>query len=585
MPRGLQVLLALGALAVVAAMGRLAIRIQRERDAASRGNPYEAMRADAHLKAPGGPAVVRAPAEEPPGLRAPPAVPVAWTEVPPSETGIDFVHTFGGGAMDNLVKASCGGVTLFDADGDGDLDIYFVQGAYDPVAAPASRGQAGPEPPVNRLYRNDGGWRFTDATAASGLGDPGFGMGAAAADYDGDGDLDLALANFGRCRLFRNEGGGRFADVSDAAGIDASGFFVGACWGDADGDGNLDLLLCGYLRWDPAVPPIGNAPFAGPLQFPGEPPRLYLGRPDGTFRDATREAGLLTSAGRGMGAAFADLDGDGRQEILVANDAVPNFAFERRDDSRWVETAYPLGLALSALGQARSSMGIAVFDADRDGRPDLAVPDGSGGTLYRNLGGRFEDVAGSAGLDGAMRGRVGWSGTPLDFDLDGWPDLLLTCGALQVQAPQRTLLFRNGGGLRFEDAAPGTALGREAVGRGAAAGDLDGDGDPDIVMVNLGARPLLFRNGGVPGRRSLLVRCVARGRNRGALGAVVEVHAGGLVQREEVRTTQGYLSGSGPDLLFGLGERERADRVVVRFPSGEVRTVASPPAGLLEVRE
>jgi hypothetical protein len=378
MPRGLQLLLALAALAVVALLGRTAVRLQRARDEARRGNPYEAMRADAHLKAIEG-SVVAAPPGTPAALG--PSLPVKWVEIPPAASGVDFVHVYGGGMMDNLVKASGGGVTLFDADGDGDLDLYLVQGAFDPVAAPALPGRMPPVAPTNRLYRNDGGWRFTDVTDGSGLGDPGYGMGAAAADYDGDGDLDLALANFGRCRLFRNEGGGRFADVSGEAGIDADGFFVGACWGDADGDGNLDLLLCGYLRWDPAVKNPGGGLFPGPLSFPGEPPRLYLGAADGTFRDATRERGLYTSAGRGMGAAFSDLDADGRQEIVIANDGTPNFVFERREQGRFSDAAYVLGVALSDLGQARSSMGVAVFDADRDGRPDLALPDASGGTL------------------------------------------------------------------------------------------------------------------------------------------------------------------------------------------------------------
>jgi len=576
-PGTVRILLAAAGLALLVFLAKAASDRQRARDEAEGRNPYPAMRRLTAVPRP-------APVLSAPGTdrRPLPRIPVRWREMPPSETGVDFVHTWGGGTMDNLVKASGGGVTLFDFDGDRDLDLYFCQGAFDPVAAP---GTPPATPPVNRLFRNEGGWKFTDATAASGLGDPGYGMGAAAADYDGDGDLDLYVANFGPDRLYRNEGG-RFADVTEAAGIRCDGFSAGAAWGDADGDGVLDLLVCGYVQFDRAAKPGGpGEPFPGPLAYKGEPPRLLLGRADGTFRDATREAGLWTTAGRGMSVAFSDLLGTGRPMLLVANDAKPNFAYDRRPDGTFVERAFLLGLALSDLGQERSSMGITVFDADRDGRPDVAIPDGSGGTFYRNLDGRFEDQANPSGMYGAMGGRTGWSAAAVDYDLDGFPDLAITCGALNAQEPQAPVLFHNEGGGLFADASRDPRFARECLGRGCAAGDLDGDGDPDLVMASLGAGPLLLRNEGGEARRSLLVRCVAKGRNRDALGARVEVEADGLVQAEEVRTTQGYLSGSGPALLFGLGRAAAAERVTVRFPSGEVRTLEGVAAGSVEVRE
>ncbi len=567
MPRPLQAALALLALGALALGGRWLLRGGRG-PAAPAGFPGGTPLPPSDLA--------------PPAARVPPVLPLRWFEVPAAETGVDFVHTWGGGTMDNIVKASGGGVTLFDSDGDGDADLYLVQGAVDDFAAP---GERPPRPWRNRLYRNDGGWRFTDATDASGLGDEGYGMGAAAADYDGDGDEDLFVANFGPDRLYRNDGG-RFTDVTAASGIRTDGFSVGGAWGDADGDGVLDLVVCGYLVFDPAVKPGGpGEPFPGPSAYRGEPTRLLLGNGDGTFRDATLAGGLWTTEGRGMSVAFADLDGNGTEEILVSNDATPNFVYERRGGGRWVERGFLLGLALSDLGQSRSSMGIAVFDADRDGRPDVAIPDGSGGAFYRNLGGRFEDRAAASGIDGAMGGRTGWSATPVDYDLDGFPDLAVTCGALHALEPQKPVLFRNLGGGYFEDASAATGFGRDCMGRGCAAADLDGDGDPDLVIATLGARPLLLRNDGGEKRRSLAVRCVGRGRNRDALGAVVEVEANGLVQREEVRTTQGYLSGSGPEILFGLGDAAEAARVRVRFPSGEVRERAKVPAGRVVIGE
>jgi hypothetical protein len=570
MPRGLQFLLALAGLVLFAGGIRWAM---------DGGPPAPPTRRPARPPVPAGPPPV--PALGPAPRQPLPPIPVKFREMPAAETGVDFLHTWGGGPMDNLVKASGGGVTLLDYDGDGDLDLYFTQGAYDPVAAP---GDPPPVAPSHRLYRNEGGWKFTDATVASGLGEAGYGMGAAAADYDGDGDQDLFVANYGRCRLWRNEGG-KFADVTAAAGIALEGFYAGAAWGDADRDGNLDLLVCGYVRYDPAAKPGGpGEPFPGPGAYVGEPVRLLLGRADGTFEDATKRSGLWSTSGRGMCVAFADLRGSGSPLLLVANDAAPNWAFEARDGG-WVDVGFPLGFAYSDFGQARSSMGIAVFDADRDGRPDVAVPDGSGGAFYFNLGGRLEDRGRKAGLDGTMAGRTGWSATPLDFDLDGWPDLAVTCGAIHALQPEKQVLLRNAGGGRFEDATRSTSFAREACGRGCAAGDLDGDGDPDLVIAALGARPLLLRNEGGEARKSLLVRCVGKGRNRDALGAVVEVDSDGLLQREEVRTTQGYLAGSGPALLFGLGRAAKADVVRVKFPSGETRELKDVPAGAVVVSE
>ncbi len=587
MKRARELLLGVAALAAILALGKYGMDRQRAADALRGHTVYDALRAEEARKR-----VIGAPGSAggtPPALRGAAGrgpldpLPVRFVEVDPASLGIDFVHTFGGGLFDDLLKTSGGGLAAFDGDGDGDTDLYFVQGAQRAAFRP---GETPPPPPRNRYYRNEGGGRFVDATDAVGLGDEGYGLGATVGDYDGDGDPDVFVSNFGPSRLYRNDDG-RFTDVTAAAGIRVDGFTVGAAWGDADGDGILDLLACGYVQFDPSVrprPPDERIP--GPLAYRGETCRLLLGSADGTFRDVTREAGLWSTAGRGMGVAFVDLTASGaRPHLLVANDATDNFAYERRAGGTYVETGLPLGFALSDLAQARSSMGIAVADFDRDGLPDAVVPDGSGGAFYVNVGGRFEERAGPAGLDGAMEGRTGWGAVPLDYDRDGFTDLFLTCGALHAQEPQRPLMLRNVGGGRFEDVSASLLPGRALMGRGAVPIDLDGDGDPDLVCNNLGARPVILRNDGGDARAALRVRCVGGGRNRDGIGALVEVDGDGLVQVEEVRTTQGYLSSTDPVLEFGLGRAKAARRVRVRFPSGAVREAADVPAGSIAVHE
>ncbi|MHC4821284.1 MAG: CRTAC1 family protein, partial [Planctomycetota bacterium] len=391
--------------------------------------------------------------------------------------------------------------------------------------------------------------------------------------------------NYGPDRLYRNDGG-RFTDITAESGIAVDGFSVGAAWGDANLDGHLDLLVCGYVVWDPAVRP-GSAtdPFPGPGAYRGEPTRLLLGSADGKFTDVTRDAGMWTRSGRGMGVAFADLSGDARPELVVANDSKANHVWEVGEDGVYVEAGFLLGAALSDIGQERSSMGVTVVDVDRDGLQDMVIPDGTGGCLYRNLGGRFEDRARRSGMEGAMRGRVGWSATPLDYDLDGFPDVLVTCGGMHARSPQQPVLFRNEGHGLFFDATTRTNLPGPMLGRGSVAADLDGDGDPDLVVACLGARPRLLRNDGGEKRKSLSVRCRGAGRNGDALGAVIEVTVGDLVQVEQVRTTQGYLAGSGPELLFGLGDAAKADRVRVVFPGGAVRVLKDVPAGRVVIDE
>jgi hypothetical protein len=516
------------------------------------------------------------------------------------QAGIDFTYVNGASGQKFMPEAVGSGAAFFDADGDGRLDLYIVNGAPLP-------GYTGPTGP-NALYRNAGDGAFVDVTSASGTGDEGFGMAAAVGDIDDDGDPDLYVGNYGANVLYRNDGG-VFADITAQAAVGDTGWGTHADFADVDLDGDLDLYVANYMAFSPSANKecvVGGARvYCGPTTYPGQAGVLY--RNDGPgqdgvtrFTDVTEAAGLHTDAGRQLAAVFGDLDDDGDPDLFVANDKTPNFLFANDGTGRFEEQGAIAGVAYNEEGLAESAMGADIGDVDNDGRLDIAVATFQWlpNTLYRNDGGGgdglvgfFTDVTFAAGLGVPSVPFLGMTAAFLDYDNDGFLDLYLANGHLDENVkeydpstsyPQLNQLFRNRGdvgapsGVTFEDVtrSSGPGLLVERVSHGAVFGDYDDDGDTDIfVSDSASPRCTLLRNDG--GNTSRWLRVVARGTasNRDGIGARVRAVAGDLVQTREIRRGYGYMGANDVRLLLGLGERTRVDTLQVRWPSGRRQTL------------
>ena len=503
-------------------------------------------------------------------------------------SGIDFVHSNGATGEKQYCEVMGSGVCFLDYDGDGRQDLYFVT-------------SVGP----NRLYRNLGELRFEDVTKQTNTGDASYGMGAAAADYDNDGDADLFVTNFGPNRLLRNDGG-TFTDVSDAAGVADPAFGAGAAFLDADHDGLLDLYVANYVVQatpDTAICRAHDPPlrlYCPPRDYPPAQDRFYVNRGDGTFEDATARAGIEGHVGRGLGVTVADIDRDGWPDIYVANDLNANFLFRNLRDGTFEEIGVLTGTSHSEGGMEQGGMGVAAEDYDNDGWMDLFVSNylNETNSLYHNEGdGFFFDETASSGLGASSLPWVGWGTQFFDYDLDGWKDLFVTNGHTESDAQivdptstwwQPDFLYRNLGNGRFEDVTMSAApvlREKSRAGRGAAFGDLDDDGDTEIVISNQNDHPLLLENVR-EGGRWIGFRTRGTTSNRGGVGARVTVHAGETTFAAEVHAGGSYLSGNDPRVLVGLGARAAIDSVTVRWPSGAVdRHGALPLDRYHELRE
>jgi enediyne biosynthesis protein E4 len=517
-----------------------------------------------------------------------------------AEAGIGFQH-FHGARSVQLPEDMGSGVAWGDYDGDGDDDLVLVN-----IAGPMTeRSGWAASPAATRLYRNDGGGRFTDVTEAAGVGFRGLGMAATWADYDGDGDLDLLLTADGELRLYRNDGG-VFRDVTMEAGLDAKGFFSGASWADYDRDGDLDLYVCRYVRYDLANEDPRKAsrhfdtlvPFAlNPSSFPPAPNVLYRNEGHGRFTDVTAEAGVANETGRSLSAVWSDFDEDGWPDLYVANDVSDNALYHNRGDGTFADMSHEAWVA-----DYRGAMGLAVGDPDNDGDPDIFITHwiAQENALYRNLLGdlpmqrgekapplRFIDEADQKGLGQSTVDFIGWGTAFFDYDLDGWLDLFVANGSTFQDdrtppglVPMRQQLFWNQGGGRgfFEvGARSGPFFAKELVGRGAAVSDYDGDGDPDVALLVHSGRAVLLRNDGHTGHHFLEVRLVGRGANRFAIGARLRLEAGGRLQSREIAAGGSYLSQNSLTALFGLGPAAAVDRLEVRWPSGRTELYAHLP--------
>lgn len=503
-----------------------------------------------------------------------------------SETGIAFRHTAGGSGNRYIVESVVAGLALFDFDGDGWIDIYFLNGS--PL-----RGTRVQTTPRNALYRNNGDWTFTDVTEATGTGDPGYGLGVVIADWDNDGYPDMYLNNFGPNVLLHNNGDGTFSDVTVEAGIPRTEKVgAGACFLDMDADGDLDLYSANYVDFNfdnHIVRMIGSHQFhPGPKDYRPVPDELYENQGDGTFRDISTISGVTSVAGTGMGTVCLDYDEDGDTDIFVCNDAAPNFLFRNDGHGRFADVALVTGVAYDLQGKENSSMGADCGDYDNDGHLDLFMTDYSDESpvLYRNLGiGFFEDATNAARTGGAAFPHVNWGTGFVDFDNDGDRDLFIACGHFmdniryiddRTSCEVPNILLMNTGHGRFVNVSDrcGDGLAVVASSRSAGFDDLDNDGDVDVVVLNSGDRPTILRNDTTTQRNWAEIDLIGVTANRGAVGARVSLSAEGRTQVAEVHSGRGYQSHFGSRLHFGLGAAKQVDRIKIQWPGGSSEVVS-----------
>ena len=510
-----------------------------------------------------------------------------------------------------IIEAKGGGIGLFDYDGDGDLDLYVINGST------FERPRSGPAP-FNHLYRNDGGDTFTDVTQEAGVGDATWSMGCAAADYDNDGDPDLFVTNYGVNRLYRNDGDGTFTDVTQEAGVGGlPRWSTGAAFGDYDLDGDLDLFVTHYVRFDPAVRP-DNMPyqlwkglkiFHGPNAYEGETNELYRNDGDGTFTEVTAQVpALANSALRSFQCLFADLNDDRYPDLYVANDTDPNEFYRNNGDGTFADVSFASGSSYSDDGATQAGMGVAWGDYDGDGDFDIFVTHFSEdyNTLYRNAGkGMFTDASYMANVAEVSMPCVSWGTGFHDFDNDGDLDLFVANGHVYpiidnydvgTSYPQRNYVLDNVGAGRFAEIGErlGGDMAVKKVSRGAAFGDFDNDGDVDVAVLNADDRPSLLRNDGGNRRHWLQISTVGSRSNRDGIGTRIWLTAGGRTQVRDVVGSYSFLSQSELRVHFGLGDATRAERIEIRWPSGATQEfrdvkadqwlVVSEEEGIVETR-
>jgi hypothetical protein len=498
-------------------------------------------------------------------------------------TGITFRHTDGSGGNRYILESMSAGVATFDYDGDGLLDVYFLNGR------PLQGTKADGPPPKNRLYRNLGGLRFEDVTDLAGVGDAGYGLAVCVGDYDNDGHPDVYASNFGPKVLFRNNGDGTFRDVTAQAGVaDGDQIGAGACFLDVDGDGDLDLYVANYVHFTYAkhTPEFsdGFPVYTSPKAYDPSRHTLFENRGDGSFADVTTQSGIGQHPGPGMGIVAADYDNDGSTDLFVLNDGFGNFCWQNDGTGRFEEVALVNGLKFNGDGAPVASMGTDCADYDNDGWLDFFQTSyqGERPVLFKNLGGYcFEDVTRLTGAGEGGLNNVKWGCGFADFDNDGHKDIFYVNGHLQdnVELFDRTTsyegypaLLRNTGQGKFANVSAlcGEGMQVRMVGRGVALDDLDNDGRVDAVILSSRRPAVILRNESPPTNHWLQLRLLGTKTNRDGVGARVRVVAGDLVQTDEVHSGRGYQSHFGSRLHFGLGNRPRVDRIEVRWIGGGV---------------
>ena len=519
--------------------------------------------------------------------------------------GLTASNIYGGVTTKKYILEMTGnGAAIFDFDNDGKPDIFLVNGTR--LETPAAGRKA-----TSRLYHNEGNGTFLDVTEKSGMTQTGWGQGVCAGDFDNDGLTDLLVTYFGHNVLYRNLGGGRFEDVTEKSGLPVTGqrWGTGCAFLDYDRDGYLDLFVANYLDFDleraalPGANPFcswkGLRVFCGPRGFPGGHNLLYHSERGRSFTDVTQKAGVAFSdLHYNLGVVSSDFDDDGWPDIYVACDSSPSLLYRNNKDGTFTDIAVGRGAAYGPDGQEQGSMGVAAGDYDNDGRIDIVKTNfmDETSTLYHNEGDAyFDDQTYSGGL-GVNTRFVGWGVSFLDIDQDGWKDIFMANGHIYPELEgaktgeefrQRKILYWNlrNGAFRDITGEGGAAMSEPRVSRGLATGDLDGDGAPEILIVNMNQPPSLLKNVGPKGN-AILVEAVGTKSNRSAIGARVLVTAGGLRQTEEVRSGGSYASQSDFRLHFGLGSAAKADQIEIRWPSGAVEKLSNVAAAqCIRVRE
>jgi hypothetical protein len=501
-----------------------------------------------------------------------------------SQSGIRFQHEDGRSGEKYFLETLGAGAAWFDYDRDGDLDIYFVNGADLP-------GMHSSIPPTNALYCNNGDGTFTDVTEQAGVGDGSYGFSCAVGDYDNDGWEDLYVTNFGPNVLYHNNADGTFTDVTAKAGVGDERWGAAAAFADYDNDGDIDLFVANYVDFklenNPVCKRLNVRLHCSPEVFDGTQSVLYRNNGDGTFTDVTKKAGMFNPNDKGMGVSWCDYDNDGDVDLFVANDRTPDRLYRNNSDGTFTDIAFLSGIALSETGVAMSSMAPILGDIDNDGWFDLVVTNyhDEPNCVYKNDGdGFFSDITYQSGIGGQGLSYLSWGADFADLDNDGYVDLFIANGQLDenikeirpsLSYEQPNQLFRNRGDGTFEDVSTppypgGEGLLLKKVSRGVAFGDYDNDGDIDILVTNSHQTPDLLRNDTTNQNHWLIFETIGSRSNRDGIGTRIKVVANGMSQIREVKSGGSYPSHSDMRLHFGLGQAVLADLVEIRWPSGLV---------------
>jgi enediyne biosynthesis protein E4 len=528
--------------------------------------------------------------------------PAKFTDVT-TALGINFEYVASHTPKKYLIETMGSGVALFDYDNDGRLDIFVVNGA--PLSDPTPKGtvpqKSGPKY-WNRLYHQNPDGTFEDVTEKAGLAGAGYGMGVAVGDYDNDGFEDLYVTAYGGNKLYHNNGDGTFTDVTEKAGVAGSGWSTSAAWVDLDADGRLDLVVLRYLQWDfddiwCGQRKEGYRAYCHPDAFHAISPLVYHNDGNGHFTEVSRQLGLA-APGKGLGIALADYDRDGHIDIFIANDSMPEFLYHNKGDGTFEDVALSSGVAVDGEGHTYAGMGVDFADYNNDGLPDLVVTDLASQmyALYRNNGdGTFTYDSYPSGLGRMTMAHSGWGVRFIDYDNDGWKDLLITQGhdldTIQLNFPnlryREPMLLARNTGQKFVDVSSqsGDIFQKAWVGRGLALGDIDNDGRLDAVVTGNDGALYVLHNATPTQNHWLTLLLIGHKSNRDAIGAEVKITTAKGIQMATVTTAGSYLSSSDKRVHFGLGS-EKTATVEIRWPSGVRQTIKNVSADqILQVDE